>query len=70
MNQISHWPGSEADPPVATDKKYSLFVRNELTLNWDDLEFLRDALTTVPQSRGTYIRYNETGVTEYLEGKQ
>ena len=71
---VANWPGSEADqraknhkpePPVDTDKKYTLFVRGELTLNWDDLDFLRDAMTTLPQSRGTYIRYNESGIAEY-----
>lgn len=54
---------------VTTDKKYSLFVRGELTLNWDDLEFLQEALTTVNSSRGTYIRYNESGIEEYQSAR-
>ena len=78
MNKISHWPNSEEDKkakaykpdaPIDTDKKYTLFIRGELTLNWDNIPFLQNALTTVPNSRSTYIRYNETGINEYQENR-
>lgn len=55
---------------VNTNKRYSLFVRGELTLNWDDLEFLEKALITVQNTHGTYIQYNENGTKFYEEAKR
>lgn len=48
-----------------TDKKYTLVIRGEVCLNWDDLEYLEEAITTVPSTRGTYIHYNESGKEAY-----
>jgi glycine cleavage system regulatory protein len=50
-----------------TDKKYTLVIRGEVTLNWDNLEYLEEALITLPSTYGTYIQYNETGIKEYQE---
>lgn len=46
-------------------RKYTLFHRGELVLNWDDLPYLQHALGTLKNTHGTYIRYNETGKEEY-----
>ena len=51
--------------PVKTDKLYTLFIKGVLTLNWDDLDFLRDALATVSPTRNTFILYNEEGVRHH-----
>lgn len=53
-----------------TDKKYTLVVRGEVTLNWNDLEFLEDAIKTVPNTHGTFIHYNESGLASYDEEKR
>ena len=50
---------------VKTNKRYSLFVKGVLTLNWNDLEFLQAALITVQNTYGTYITYNESGIKHY-----
>lgn len=52
-----------------TDKKYTLIVRGEVTLNWNDLEFLEDAIKTVPNTHGTFIHYNEPGLAQYDEDR-
>lgn len=53
-----------------TDKKYTLVVRGEVTLNWNDLAFLEAALITVQNTHGTFIHYNETGLENYDEEKR
>ena len=55
--------------PVKTDKLYTLFVKGVPTLNWNDLDFLRDALATVSPTRNTFILYNEECVRHYEEAK-
>jgi len=52
-----------------TDRKYTLVIRNEVTLNWNDLEFLEAAITTVPNTHGTFIHFNEPGLAQYDEDK-
>lgn len=53
-----------------TTRKYSLFNQGRLVLNWNDLPVLEQALTTFVPSRGSYIRFNETGVNQYVEDKR
>lgn len=60
-------PDPVISPKVETDKSYTLFYRGAVSLNWDDLDFLRDALATLPPSRNTYINYNEEGIKFYNE---
>ena len=55
----------EDNREVTTDKRYSLFVKGVLALNWNDLEFLQAALITLQNTHGTYIQYNESGAKHY-----
>ncbi len=52
-----------------TDKKYTLVIKNEVTLNWNDLAFLETAITTVPNTHGTFIHFNELGLAQYDEDR-
>lgn len=52
---------------ITTNKRYTLFVKGVLTLNWNDLAFLQDALITVQNTHGTYIQYNESGLKQYQQ---
>lgn len=62
-------PRTHIDPvksdKVDTDKAYTLFIDGVATLNWNDLEYLQNALVTVPPTRSTYIQYNKEGNSEY-----
>ena len=46
---------------------YTLFNRGEEVVGCDDLPLLERGLQTLESTRGTYIRYNETGINHYEE---
>jgi len=48
-----------------TDKKYTLFFLNKPLMNWDHVEFLREALRDLPKKSTTFIHYNEGGINDY-----
>ena len=48
-----------------TEFAYTLFVQGTVLINWHDIVPLRKALDDLPSGRGTFIRYNETGLDEY-----
>lgn len=60
---------SRLDQSKKTDKKYTLVYRGKVVINWDDIEMLRGAMHEFNQTKSTYIRYNETGMKEYQDGR-
>lgn len=44
---------------------YTLYYRGEEMLSCDDLPYLERGLMTLPETRSTYIQFNESGVKQY-----
>lgn len=52
------------------EDKYTLFSRGEEVISCNDLPWLERGLMTLEPTRSTYIRFNETGVNQYVDDKQ
>lgn len=51
------------------EDKYTLFNRGEEVISCNDLPWLERGLSTLEPTRSTYIRFNETGVNQYVDDK-
>ena len=50
--------------------KYTLFNRGVEVVTCDNLPLLERGLNTLEPTRSTYIRFNETGVEQYVENNR
>lgn len=50
--------------------KYTLFDRGVEVISCNNLPWLERGLCTLTPTRGTYIRFNETGVNQYVDDQR